>query len=116
MARILQTSRVVVTLTANVVHSHPLAGLQMIVMVEAARVARAVLVVSRVRLVRSVRRIVVIAAAHLIHVVLIVCGVVVRLIGVLRFGLLVVVILGQELSLRVWYLVAAEDTANSNEN
>ena len=111
MAGILQTSRVIGALAGNVVvHSHPFARLQMIVVVEAARVARTVLVVTRVRLVRSVRCIVVITAADLIHIVLIVRGVVVRLVGVLRFRLLIVVVLRQELSFRVRYLVTTEDT------
>lgn len=108
MAGILQTSRVIVTLTANVAHSHPLSRLQMIVMIETARISRTVLV-TRIGLIRSVGRI--IAAAYLIHVVLIFGRVVVRLIGVLGFQLLIVVILGKELSFRVRYLVAAEDTA-----
>lgn len=111
MAGILQTSRVIGALAGNiVVHSHPFARLQMIVVVEAARVARTVLVVTRVRLVRSVRCIVVITAADLIHIVLIVRGVVVRLVGVLRFRLLIVVVFRQELSFRVRYLVTTEDT------
>ena len=83
----------IVALTANVAHSNALAGLQMVVMIETARVARTVLVVARVGLIRGVRSIVVGAAAHLINVILIVGHIVVRLIGGLGFRLFVVVVL-----------------------
>lgn len=100
----------IVTLTANVAHSHSLSRLQMIVMIETARVAGTVLVVARVGLIRGVRRIVVITAAHLIHVVLVVRRIV-RLIGVLSLRLFFIIIFRQKFAFRIRYLVAAEDTA-----